>query len=247
MKKLFLILCALVLCSSSYAGNINDIKKVIARKNALSTPTFVKQNAAVTNWGATCTVTITPNAGTNRCFIVAGSGTVQTVDSATFGGAAMDDDTLIQVTQDTMHGGMFFECTDVGVAEVSVVVTYSGECANACWVIQVDGVNTGDIVEASDTDTGDNADNQVETTVTPVTNNTLLVSMVADQDDTGAFSVCNATGQTLLDETTEAGSQEISGGYFDLSVAAEKNQCFLYSAATDDTIMITAAINPAGS
>ena len=34
MKKLFLILCALVLCSSSYAGNIKDIKKVIARKNA---------------------------------------------------------------------------------------------------------------------------------------------------------------------------------------------------------------------
>ena len=33
MKKLFLILCALVLCSSSYAGNIKDIKKVIARKN----------------------------------------------------------------------------------------------------------------------------------------------------------------------------------------------------------------------
>ena len=34
IKKLFLILCALVLCSSSYAGNIKDIKKVIARKNA---------------------------------------------------------------------------------------------------------------------------------------------------------------------------------------------------------------------
>ena len=34
IKKLFLILCALVLCSSSYAGNIKDIKKVLARKNA---------------------------------------------------------------------------------------------------------------------------------------------------------------------------------------------------------------------
>ena len=37
IKKLFLILCALVLCSSSYAGNIKDIKKVIARKNVCDT------------------------------------------------------------------------------------------------------------------------------------------------------------------------------------------------------------------
>ena len=39
IKKLFLILCALVLCSSSYAGNIKDIKKVIARKNVASCDT----------------------------------------------------------------------------------------------------------------------------------------------------------------------------------------------------------------
>lgn len=72
MKKLFLILCALVLCSSSYAG-VNDLKKVIARKNAVVAGQIVFDSGAVdagTAWGATASWDHTVAIQSNMILIV---------------------------------------------------------------------------------------------------------------------------------------------------------------------------------
>ena len=245
MIKKLILFTLLSLCVALQASAWNPM--ITTSGGGISTPTFVVQATGSTNWGTTCTASLTLVAGSNRIIIAGGTSENETVDSATFGGTAQTGEVGTGVTQDTFHGGMFYYVVAAESGAIAVVITQSGASASACWAIQVDGVNTSDVVEDFDTDTGDAADTDVEMTVTPVNNNNLLVSMVGVQLDSRSFVVCNSTGQTLLAEKIEGGSQTIGGGYFDLSTAAAKNQCFDVESGLDDVIGITVAINPAGS
>ena len=248
MKKLILSILFILCLSFQASAWVPTAVLSGTSGRSVSTPTYVTYASDFGSWGTTFTLSITTVAGSNRCFVffLDSDNDAHTVNSVKF-----DSNPMTLVASKSGLGShkvyMYRYCTtDAFSGSKDFEIIFSGEQQQHGWGVQIDGCNTTDPIE--DTDTGETSADPQEITLhaSTATNNCLLITGVVTQEDGINHTVCDSTGQTEFIDVSHT-LNSIVGSWFDLATAGEKDQCIAGVTAAKRQFGILGAFKPYGS
>lgn len=130
----------------------------------------------------------------------------------------------------------------------NAVITLASSASINGWVAQFSGASSTQDEDSQEGAQAAAATQEITLGYSTSTNNCLLVTGVVTCDDGVTHGACGTpTNQTLFSDNEESGSTTVNGGFFDLSSAGAKNQCFKSNLTWKHQIAIGYAIKPHGS
>lgn len=247
MIKKFLLSILVLLCITSVAL-AGWYYGAVSGGGAPTTPIYESNYATGTQgWGTTCTVAITATTTANSVFILYADWTNNAVSptGATYDGNAMtlSNDQIGSSHRSVMY---YYYAASPASGAKNLILSLDGSTEVAAWSAQFSGASATQDEDAQEGTTAAADPQDITLSYTTSTNNCLLVSGVTTLNASSAHSVCSSTGQTLFTEVATSESA-INGGYFDLSTAGAKDQCFHSDQTWVTQIAIGMAIKPYGS